>query len=64
MELRIKNYLLELSETKEKYNNHTDTCSRIFKMLKISLNRLNKHMGRVYLDLEYWINNLIIEGTE
>jgi len=33
-------------------------------MLKASLNRLNKYMSRVYLDLEYWINNLIIEGTE
>lgn len=43
---------------------HTDTCSKIFKTLKVSLARLNKYMNRVYLDLEYWINNLIIEGTE
>ena len=64
MELRTKRLLLELTETKENYSNHTDTCGRIFKMLKVCLNRLNKYMGRVYLDLEYWINNLIIEGTE
>lgn len=32
--------------------------------MKTSLARLYKYMNRVYLDLEYWINNLIIEGTE
>ena len=64
MELRVKNLLMELSETKEKYSTHTDTCSRIFRTLKASLTRLNKYMNRVYVDLEYWINNLIIEGSE
>lgn len=33
-------------------------------MLKMSLGKLNKYMNRVYIDLEYWINNLIVEGTE
>lgn len=28
------------------------------------MTKLNKYMGRVYIDLEYWINNLIIEGAD
>ena len=64
MELRVKNILMELSETREGYTQHTDTCSRMFKTLKGSLSRLNKYMSRVYIDLEYWINNLILDGTE
>ena len=55
---------MELTETKDSYAGHTDTCGRIFKMLKMSLGKLNKYMNRVYIDLEYWINNLIVEGTE
>ena len=55
---------MELNETKDGYFNHTETCGRIFKMLKGSLSKLNKYMNRVYIDLEYWINNLIVEGSE
>lgn len=28
------------------------------------MGKLNKYMSRVYIDLEYWINNLIVDGTE
>lgn len=33
------------------------------KTLKSSLFRLNKYMSRVYIDLEYWLNNLIVDGS-
>jgi hypothetical protein len=33
------------------------------KTLKASLFRLNKYMSRVYIDLEYWLNNLIVDGS-
>ena len=51
MELRVKNILMELSETRDAYTTHTDTCTRMFKTLKGSLIKLNKYMSRVYIDL-------------
>lgn len=41
-----------------------ENCNKMFKILKTSLKNLNKYMSRVYIDLEYWLNNLIIDGSE
>jgi hypothetical protein len=64
MQMRVKNLFLELSDSKEAYSKHQESCGRVMKTLKGSLGRLNKYMSRVYIDLEYWLNNLIMDGTQ
>lgn len=63
MECRIKQLLLELEKEREDKSAKELKWSGVFSKLHEYLNQINKYIKRSYVDLEYCLNNILLNDA-